>query len=255
MKFKKNQIIKTNKVRVPRAYVSWLNNQVMRIICLCLKLNTSIKELRQSSWSWSWRSCNNGEETGIETKRTFWTIEVGLASNHSWDHSRQNSCMAKKFRNCPVKMRISKWWECTAILYSRFNWENAHFITQLSYSKQNTYGTWGSIWKITKSILIQTWTDTKVLLGNITTEFNVQFAQWHQKKGQQSNIIHTFTNIMQLTKQVHIFPFKCQIKNVCTIAHSIVWIKLSSSHDPRQRLQNLGHARSDNSHNTRVLLK
>ena len=49
------------------------------------------------------------------------------------------------------------------------------------------------------------------------------------KKGQQSNIMHTFTNIMQLTKQVHIFPFKCQIKNVCTIAHSIVWIKLSWS--------------------------
>ena len=98
MKFKKNQIIKTNKVRVPRvprAYVSWLNNQVIRIICLCLKLNPSIKELRQSSWSWSWRSCNNGEETGIETKRTFWTMEVGLASNHSWDHSRQTSYMAK----------------------------------------------------------------------------------------------------------------------------------------------------------------
>ena len=49
------------------------------------------------------------------------------------------------------------------------------------------------------------------------------------KKGQQSNIMHTFTNIMQLTKQVHISPFKCKIKNVCTIAHSIVWIKLSWS--------------------------
>jgi hypothetical protein len=92
MKFKKNQIIKTNKVRVPRAYVSWLNNQVIRIICLCLKLNPSIKELRQSGWSW--RS-GNWEETGIETKRTFWTIEVGLTSNHSWDHSRQTSYMAK----------------------------------------------------------------------------------------------------------------------------------------------------------------
>ena len=96
MKFKKNQIIKTNKVRVPRvprAYVSWLNNQVMRSICRYSKLNTSIKELRQSGWSW--RSGNNWEETGIETRRTFWTIEVGPASNHSWDHSRQTSYMAK----------------------------------------------------------------------------------------------------------------------------------------------------------------
>ena len=182
----------------------WLNNQVTRIICLYLKLNPSIKELRQSGWSW--RS-GNWEETGIETKRTFWTIEVGLASNHSWDHSRRTSCMAKKFRNCPVKMRISKWWECTAILYSRFNWENAHFITLLSHSKQNTYGTWWSIWKITKSILIQTWTDTKVLLGNITTELNIQLAWWHQtQRIQQFNIIYTFLNIMQLTTQVHIVP-------------------------------------------------
>jgi hypothetical protein len=56
--------------------------------------------------------------------------------------------MAKKFRNCPVKMRISKWWERTAILYSRFNWENAHFITLLSYSKQNTMGPGGQFEKL-----------------------------------------------------------------------------------------------------------
>ena len=140
-------------------------------------------------------------------------------------------------------MRISKWWECTAILYSRFNWENAHFITLLSHSKQNTYGTWWSIWKITKSILIQTWTDTKVLLGNITTELNIQLAWWHQtQRIQQLNIIYTFTNIMLLTMQMHIVPFKCQMEILYDIP-----LYESSCHDPRQRLQNLGHARSENS--------
>ena len=153
----------------------------MRRICRYSKLNTSIKELRQPSWSW--RSGKNWEETGIETKRTFWTMEVGPASNHSWDHSRQTSYMGKKFRNCPVKTSISKWWECTAINYSRFNRGNDHFITLLSYSKQNTMGPGSQFEKLQSSFWFRPWrTNTKVLLGNIITEFYFQLSDGTKHK-------------------------------------------------------------------------
>ncbi len=43
------------------------------------------------------------------------------------------------------------------------------------------------------------------------------------KKGQQSNIIHTFTNIMQLTTQVHIVPFKCRMEILYAQLHILLY--------------------------------
>ena len=50
---------------------------------------------------------------------------------------------------------------------------------------------------------------------------------------------------MQLTTRVHIVPFKCQMEILYAQLHILLYE--SSCHDPRQRLQNLGYARSENS--------
>ena len=128
---------------------------------------------------------------------------------------KTNFLHGKKFRNCPVKTSISKWWECTAILYSSFNRGNDHFITLLSYSKQNTMGPGSQFEKLQSSFWFRPWrTNTKVLLGNIITEFYFQLMAPNTKD----------TN------------------NYCM--H--IPLYESSSHDSRQRFQNLGHTRSDN---------